>query len=291
MLDERIYTFLKLCDTMNYRKTAEALDMTQPAVTQHIQYLEKLYNTKLFEYSQKQLSKTESSIKLEEYSRSVVYNEAAFKKEIVKPDKECISIGATKTIGDYVINELIEASLRDENLTIEVIIDNTRHLLQQLNNFELDFLILEGYFDKNKYDYKLLRNEELVGICSKTHRFANKKVSFEELFKEHIILREKGSGTREVFTNFLAEKNYSYKNFNKTSIISSLNLIQHLAEKGLGISFVYNSVPLANKNLAVFKIKYSKIFHEFNYVFLKNSKALALMKKMTEKICAPNKDI
>jgi len=284
MLDDRIYTFLKLCDTMNYRKTAEALDMTQPAVTQHIQHLEKLYKAKLFEYSQKQLSKTESGIKLEEYARSVVYNEASFKKEIAKPERESISIGATKTIGDYVINDFIEFGLRDENLSIEVIVDNTKHLLRQLDNFELDFLMLEGYFDKTKYDYKLLRNEELVGICSETHRFANKKVAIEEVFKEHIILREKGSGTREVFTNFLAEKNYSYKNFAKTTIISSLNLIQHLAEKGLGVSFVYNSVPMTNKKLAVFRIKGSKIFHEFNYVFLKNSKARGLMKRMADKI-------
>ena len=288
MLDDRIYTFLKLCDTMNYRKTAEALDMTQPAVTQHIQHLEKRYKAKLFEYSQKQLSKTESGIKLEEYSRSVVYNEASFKKEIAKQEKESISIGATKTIGDYAINDLIEFGLRDENLSIEVIVDNTKHLLRQLDNFELDFLILEGYFDKTKYDYKLLRNEELVGICSETHRFANKKVPIEDVFKEHIILREKGSGTREVFTNFLAEKNYSYKNFNKTSVISSLNLIQYLAEKGLGVSFVYNSVPMSNKKLAVFRIKGSKISHEFNYVFLKNSKARGLMKKMADKIYTPN---
>ena len=51
MLDYRIYTFLTLFKEMNYRKTAEKLNMTQPGVTQHIQYLEKHYGVKLFEYT------------------------------------------------------------------------------------------------------------------------------------------------------------------------------------------------------------------------------------------------
>ena len=50
MLDYRIETFLKVCDTKNYRKAAESLNMTQPAVTQHIQYLEHLYQAKFFQY-------------------------------------------------------------------------------------------------------------------------------------------------------------------------------------------------------------------------------------------------
>ena len=284
MLDNRIYTFLKLCQTMNYRKTAEILNMTQPAVTQHIHYLEALYNTKLFEYSGKILSKTESGIKLEEYSRSVVYNEETFKNQITKPNEQNISIGATKTIGDFTINNIIEYCTKNENIQFELIIDNTKHLLQKLNNFELDFLMIEGYFDKNEYDYKLMQNEELIGICSPKHRFANKEVFLEDVFEEHIIMRESGSGTRKVFENFLEEKNYSYQNFKKHSIISSFNLIQSVVAKDIGVSFVYQSIPNINKNLAVFKIKNSKIFHEFNYVFFKNSKALDLINMLMNKI-------
>ena len=58
MLDNRIYTFLTLYDEMNYRKTAEKLNMTHPGVTQHIQYLEKNYGVKLFNYNGRTLSKT-----------------------------------------------------------------------------------------------------------------------------------------------------------------------------------------------------------------------------------------
>ena len=53
MLNYKLSTFLELCETKNYTKTAEKLHMTQPAVTQHIKYLEQYYGTKLFYYDEK----------------------------------------------------------------------------------------------------------------------------------------------------------------------------------------------------------------------------------------------
>ena len=61
MLDYRINTFITLYNEMNYRKTAEKLNMTQPGVTQHIHYLEGYYGVKLFEYNGRSLSKTENA--------------------------------------------------------------------------------------------------------------------------------------------------------------------------------------------------------------------------------------
>ena len=53
MLDYRIYTFLTLCEKMNYTKTAEVLHITQPAVTQHIRWLEDQYRCRLFSYQER----------------------------------------------------------------------------------------------------------------------------------------------------------------------------------------------------------------------------------------------
>lgn len=55
MIDYRVKTFLALCDFMNYRKTAQILNMTQPAVTQHIHFLENQYGCKLFDYDRHSL--------------------------------------------------------------------------------------------------------------------------------------------------------------------------------------------------------------------------------------------
>lgn len=272
MIDVRIYTFLKLCELMNYRKTAEALNMTQPAVTQHIKHLENLYNCKLFDYKSKMLSKTDAALMLEQHARSILYNDISFKSQINCVTRRKISIGATKTIGDFIINDLILSLLQDETVELNLIVDNTEKLFDRLNAFELDFLMIEGYFDKSQYDYKLIRDEELVGICSLDHRFAGRDIELAEVFSEHLILRESGSGTRAVMEHFLLEKNSSYGQMKKLSSISSFNLIQEAVENDIAISFVYDSIARKNRNLATFRIRDSKITHELNYAFLKNSK-------------------
>ena len=59
MLDFRIMTFLEVCRTMNYTKAAENLNLTQPAVSQHIHWLEQQYRVKVFSYINKNLYLTE----------------------------------------------------------------------------------------------------------------------------------------------------------------------------------------------------------------------------------------
>ena len=57
-MDQKLSTFLTLCSTMNYRRAADALHLTQPAVTKQIQALEAQYGVKLFSYDERKLRKT-----------------------------------------------------------------------------------------------------------------------------------------------------------------------------------------------------------------------------------------
>ena len=281
MADNRICTFLKLCDLMNYRKTAQALNMTQPAVTQHIHYLEGQYGCTLFTYNGKILRKTSQCLELERYARSVLYNEKAFLEEFHRPKAIHLSIGATKTIGDYTMGDKLMELLKRDDVEPELLIDNTEHLLAKLNAMELDLLLVEGFVDKNCYGHELIQEEELVGICALDHPFAGKEVPLENLFDQHLILREDGSGTRAVFETFLREHGYSHKSFRKHSHLSSFKLITRAAAENCGISFVYESVAQSSDAVATFRIKGCRITHEFNYVFLKNtdiSRYLALLK-------------
>ncbi len=273
MIDNRIYTFLELCSEMNYHKTAENLNMTQPAVTQHIKYLEKHYDCKLFNYTKKKLEKTQKCAILEKYAREIIsLNKTAF-DDMQSKEKTKISIGATKTIGEYVLNKAINTLFLSKKYELNVTIDNTQRLLEKMNRFEVELLLLEGFVDKGKYKSKKFSDEEMVGICAKGHEFAGKEVDIQQIFAQNIILREHGSGTRAVFEKFLYENGYNTEMFNSKSVISSNKLIEHAVQKGKAISFVYNIIPKHNKNLAVFKISNSKIMHEFNYVFLNEDKA------------------
>ena len=276
MLDYRILTFLKLCETMNYRITAEELNMTQPAVTQHIHYLEEEYECKLFIYNRKKLEKTNQAILLEEYARSAYYNEIYLKRKIKSENKIKINIGATKTIGEFVIGEKIKKLVKNEKYDISLTIDNTEKLIKLMELNKLDFILVEGIFNKDKYGYRLYKKDEFIGICSKNHKFNGKSIKFEELFEEDIIIREEGSGTRRIFEQFLSENSFSLEFFKKKITINNFNLIKELVSANCGISFVYNSVVNKNDEIGKFYFK-NKIEREFNYLYLKNTSAKELI--------------
>lgn len=276
MLDYRILTFLKLCETMNYRITAEELNMTQPAVTQHIHYLEEEYKCKLFIYNRKKLEKTNQAILLEEYARSAYYNEIYLKRKIKSENRIKINIGATKTIGEFVIGEKIKKLVKNKKYDISLTIDNTENLIKLMELNKLDFILVEGIFNKNKYGYKLYKKDEFIGICSKNHSFNGKSIKFEELFEEDIIIREDGSGTRGIFEQFLSENSFSLEFFKKKITINNFNLIKELVSASCGVSFVYNSVVNKNDEIGKFYFK-NKIEREFNYLYLKNTSAKELI--------------
>lgn len=271
MLDNRIYTFLKLCKLMNYRKTAESLNMTQPAVTQHIHFLEREYNCKLFTYDKHNLNITSKGILLKKYAQSFVYNDTRLRNQINKTDIKNIRLGVTKSIGNYVIGDKISYLIDNNNLSLSLYVDNTKTLLKMLDDSKLDLILIEGFFDKKEYDFKLFKKERFVGICSKKHPFYNQSLSINNIFSENFICREEGSGTRAIFEKFLYENNYTINSFKKIISISSFELIKKLILDNKGISFVYESVANSNTNIGTFTFKDTSIVREFNWVFLKNT--------------------
>ncbi|MDP0494462.1 MAG: LysR family transcriptional regulator [Fusobacterium sp. JB021] len=277
MLDYKIITFLKLCETMNYHITGEELHMTQPSVTNHIQSLEREYNCKLFIYNNKKLHMTKEASILKNYATAAYYNDLELRNNLNKSNKTKIRMGATKTIGDFVVKDNIVNFLKNENYEFSLIVDNTEHLLKSLDDNKLDFALIEGFFDKEKYNYRLYSTEKFVGICSKDHPFANKSIKIQDIFNESIIVREMGSGTRAIFEKELAEQNYSLKNFKKVTSISSFELIKSLVIENNAISFVYDIISKSDPNLSSFEIKGIHIMKNFNYVFLKNTNAKNLI--------------
>ncbi|MHB1154970.1 MAG: LysR family transcriptional regulator [Eubacteriales bacterium] len=272
-MDTKLQTLLVLCQMMNYRQTAEALHLTQPAVTKQIQALEQLYNTKLFTYDGRKLHKTSDCIILEEYAESFQYNYEEIKKALKGAPEIFIRIGATKTIGDYVIVNSVTEYLSYPNHNLSLVIDNTERLLHMLDTAQIDFAIIEGLFNKKKYNFQLLRKEPFIGICPKNHKFAGRSVSIDDIAKESIIVREAGSGTRDIFEHELKSLGYDLSIFRKTIYISSFKLIRELVTHNFGISFMYNAVIATDDCFATFKVNGFYHDHEFNIVYLKNTNA------------------
>ena len=272
-MDAKLHTFLVLCQTMNYRLAADRLHLSQPAVTKQIQSLEQLLRTKLFYYDGHILHKSESCLLLERYAVSQQYQYEELLLAIEEKDRLALRVGATKTIGDYVLIDAIKEYLKNPRHELSVVVDNTKHLLQMLDENQLDFAVIEGTFSKTKYDSYILRMEPFVGICSKDSPLCGREISIEELLKQTIIVREEGSGTRRIFEERLLAEGYEVNDVYRKVTISSFVSIKALVEAGIGISFLYDSVIKEEKGIGTFKVKDITNPHAFHVVYTRNTNA------------------
>lgn len=277
MLDFRHETFLTLCSCGSFTRAAENLHITQPAVSQHIKYLEDYYGCKLFDTTGKKIKLTESGELLREFAVTVSSDAKHLKTNIALSQTADMqfSFGATLSIGEYVMPGILASVLSGcPDMKIHMTVANTQILLDKLNHGLLDFIVVEGLFDKSEYDTTLFSLENFVPICSPASRYAAGSVSFGELVGSRIILRERGSGTREIFENLLQKNNYSLHAFDNITEIGNMAAIKKMVSNNLGITFMFE---VAAKNeidcgsLAVIDIAGFHEVREFNFVILKNS--------------------
>ena len=289
MIDYRLKTFLTLCELKNYTKTAKKLFITQPAVTQQIKYLEQHYGVILFKYEGKNLTLTPAGKKLQSFALTLSKDCDKIEQELSN-SKENINykFGATLTIGQYIMPDIIEYILKENKDTcVSMTVDNTSALLKLLNKGEIDFAIIEGNFNKSEYSYELFSMENFIGICNSKSIYAKGNYTLDNFFEANLILREKGSGTRDVFEQLIYEQNFCIESFNLICEIGSLPSILSLVSADCGISFMYEKAAksyIDNNLISQINIKGLPIKREFNFVWLRESKFSSSYKNFFE-IC------
>ena len=277
MLDYRIDTFLEVCRFMNFTKAAQSLNITQPAVSQHIKYLEEQYHTTFFVFRGKKMELTEEGKVFLNSARTFRHDEMYLRKQLEEAGKEqeAVIFGATLTIGDFVLPDLIRR-LTAENPQVSIFMEigNTGELLEKLNAGQIDFAVVEGYFEKEAYEYRRWSKEKFILAASPDYSFQNPPAKIRDLFGERLIVREKGSGTREVLEKNLQTQNFSIFNFSRRHEISSLHVIKSLTEAGCGITFLYEAAVWKELNkgtLVEVPLNDFQIYHDFNFVWRKGS--------------------
>ena len=280
MLDFRMETFLTVCQCMNFTRASEKLNITQPAVSQHIHFLEKHYNTKLFRYEGKKLKLTGAGEILRNASLTMMHDEISMQNQMQKTDEEEeIHFGATRTVGDVLMGRILERYLRRyPDAKICMIVDNTQELLRKLDEGIIDFALVEGFFQKNEYDHQKYSDENYIAVCAPDYTFNSDKittdVSVENLFHERLLVREEGSGTREVLERCLDAQNFSIHDFDKVMEVGSLQTIRELTKAGCGITFLYETAvrdELREGTLKRIPLKGFEISHEFSFIWRRGS--------------------
>ena len=131
MLDFRTDTFLTVCETMNFTEAAKRLHITQPAVSQHIRFLEKEYNTRLFSYCNKQLYLTPAGEILRKRLMTMKNDQLAIMNEIRNESHkmESLSIGVTMTIGEYaIVDKIADFLIGHPEMNVHIHYGNTTQL-------------------------------------------------------------------------------------------------------------------------------------------------------------------
>jgi DNA-binding transcriptional LysR family regulator len=274
--DFRLHTFLAVCRLKNFTRAAETLNITQPAVTQHIKFLEEDLGHSLFEIRGRAITLTPAGEILRRYAETVEADARRTRDRItLTTTRAQLRFGATRTIGEFVMPTCIANWVRDFPETdITMHVDNSDALFLALNSGDLDFLFVEGPFDRDSYASDILFPDSMIPVCAPTHPLAGKRSLFAQLLDETLILREKGSGGRLLIEQALLAKNRKCESFKGLLEIGNIGAIKKLVISGVGIAFLYERSVLRELEsgaLSRILVDDFKISHDYTFACLKES--------------------
>jgi DNA-binding transcriptional LysR family regulator len=279
MEDHKLKVFCTVADTKSFSKTSEIIHLTQPAVSLQIQALEEKYETKLFDRSSSTVTLTPSGEILYKYAKEILALYSSAEKAIGKQTgiiKGSLTIGAGSNIGNYILPSVItEFQNMHPKIKLYLLVGNTKRVMELLNAGNIDLGLVEGDVAKQKMIVKKLISDELLLIVSPGHPWAKRKeVSISELAKEPFIIREAGSGTRQIIEKFLGRHGLSLHDMRISTVLGSTEAIKDAVENGLGISIISRWAARKESKygtLHLLGIKEEKMIRDFSLVMNKNS--------------------
>ncbi len=245
LIDDKLETFVAVCDTKSFTKAAEILSLTQPAVSQHIKRLEEELNTTLFLRKKGELLLSDEGEIVLTYAKRMIAlcDKMRDKVKNAKSRVNRIRIGITHTQESGLLMDVLsKIALGDDSLQITFITDNIKNLYDMLENFEIDMAVIEGKPTNPSFNFVVINTDSLMCIVSSQNALAKKStVTLEELKKEHLILRLPASSTRERFSSALDGIGESIDNFDVTIEVDSIATIRNLVKKDFGVSVLARS--------------------------------------------------
>ena len=230
--------FVAVAQTGSMSRAAERLFIAQPSVSQAIGELERHYGCKLFERLSRRLYITEAGRQLLGYARHILSLRDELERQALRSaDSPRLRLGATITVGTCVLCDLIAAMRRElPAVDAAVQVANTAEIEDRLLRSELDAALVEGRVRSDELVARPVVEDELALVTAPDHPFAAvKSVDLETLSGEPLLLREPGSGTRELL---VAQLNARALPVRETWTCSNSEAIKNAVRAGMGVTVI-----------------------------------------------------
>ncbi len=247
MADRRLQVFHTVARLLSFTKAADALHMTQPAVTFQVRQLEEYFNTRLFDRTHNRISLTVVGQKVYEYAEEIFERYADMEnavKQLTGDVSGTLVIGASTTIAEYMLPNLLgdfKSKYPDIKLSLQV--GNTENIVSMVEDNIIDLGVVEAPVLNKSLAVTLCHTDPLVAALPKGHPLAKKKtLSPADLFQDNAyICREEGSGTREVINTYLQENGVDISKVDVAMELGSPEAIKGAIEGGMGVSILSRS--------------------------------------------------
>ena len=275
----RLKVFRSAARNLSFTKAASELFISQPSVTKHIQSLEREYGLRLFNRSGNRIYLTPAGKVLLEYSDKL-FNLQLMLENDLNAFKEnntgSLRLGASTTIAQYVIPPVLSKfHSKFSDIHLSLYTGNSEQIADALLKGEIDLGIVEGKFKNSDIKYIKFITDELVAVTNYNNKILNRnEMSLKELIGLPLVLRERGSGTLEVFEHSLKSKKIKLSSLNVVMYLGSTEAIKLFLETDDSIGFI--SVRALEKellcnSLKIIKIKDLQVKRTFHFITLQGS--------------------
>ena len=195
-------TFAAVVEAGSFRKAAKLLHLSQPGVSLQMAALSQEFSLPLFDHQKNRWTLTEAGQLLYRHARSILNAVDKLQGEmgeLAHLQKGHLHLGTTLSIANILPGYLAEFEKRYPRITCQVTVDNTVAMQEGLLTWQLDLAFVEGRITAPELSLVPFREDRLVLVLPKGHPLAGrKKITPADLVGEELILREKGSGTRDL---------------------------------------------------------------------------------------------
>jgi DNA-binding transcriptional LysR family regulator len=235
--------FLVACETKNFSQAGRQLHLSQPAISQTINNLEKHFAAKLFLRQGRSVDLTEIGQALRPMAQELVSAARRMEETVSSLQGEVVGefeIGCSTASGKYLLPNLIARFRRTYPLVrVNVLVTSRDSVMKKLVSGEVAMGVSSRRIEHRDLEYKNFFSDEVILIVPADHRWADyRRVYPDDLLDEPMILREECSGTIEVLKAGLLEHDISFDMLNVTMGLGNAEAIEMAVEEGIGVAFI-----------------------------------------------------